>query len=379
MKAILLFDELHFMDRPSMMFGEGGNMDRPDIMFREGGGQFGTIGAASPLRQYEASFREDGVPLFVHSAPMGPVYGEWYEQIKADVNDPEFLKRFQNGLKTSPTFRGLQVARGNYGQYGDQHSVAQRLMAVDLSAIVKTHESPMALFEDSSIRYFDLSTPVGCAKNLVAGAVTCSAKLNFALKAGTKQGFFPLADSNTYGDLLRAKYARAINTLETAKGRIQITDLSFAIFDNLVSAERLKKLTVGDVVQYRKASENAREEFLEHLSVIQSKQAALGLDDDYAGAIQNLIAIEIMPAVRSFKNKLRTIDEGLFGTIAKGIVDAVGGSSGVAFFGDLSWYRLLAVAGMAAAYVSNALIDAIVAERAAKRECSISYILSLDD
>ena len=104
MKAILLFDELHFMDRPSMMFGAG-----------TATGQIGTIGAASPLRQYEASFRDEGVPFFVHPAPMGPVQGDWYEQIKADVNDFEFLERFQSGLRTSQTFRDLQIARGSYG------------------------------------------------------------------------------------------------------------------------------------------------------------------------------------------------------------------------------------------------------------------------
>jgi hypothetical protein len=99
-KAILLFDELHFMDRPSFSFGRG---------------QGGLIGARSPLRQFEASFREGGVPLYVDPAPGGPVADELYERIKADVNDPEFLRRFQNGLKTSPVFRGLQIATGTYG------------------------------------------------------------------------------------------------------------------------------------------------------------------------------------------------------------------------------------------------------------------------
>jgi hypothetical protein len=48
------------------------------------------------------------------------------------------------------------------------------------------------------------------------------------------------------------------------------------------------------------------------------------------------------------------------------------------FFGDLSWPKLVPLAGAAAAYVAKASIDAMLAERAAKRECSISYILSLD-
>jgi hypothetical protein len=366
LKAILLFDELHFMDRPSMMFGVGP-------------GQFGTIGAASPLRQHEASFREEGVPFFVHPAPMGPVHGEWYEQIKADVNDPKFLSRFQNGLKISPTFRNLQIAHGNYGEFGDQDDVARRMTAVDLSTDLGTHGSPMALFEDSGVRHFDLSTPAGCAKHLIAEAVICSAKLTFALHVGIKQGFFPLADANPYGDLLGAKYARAIKKLEPTETKIQVTDLSFAIFDELVSTEKLRKLSIADAIRYRKASEKARHEFLEHLTLIQTKQVAIGVDGDYAGAIDKLVTAEIKPAVRAFRNRLQTIDESLFGAVAKGIIGSAGGTSVVTLFGDLSWEKIIALTGASAAYMAKATIDAILATRAATRECSISYILSLDE
>ena len=366
MKAILIFDELHFMDRPSMMFGAGA-------------GQVGTIGAASPMRQYEASFRDEGVPLYVHSAPMGPVQGDWYEEIKADIDDPEFLRRFQSGLKTSPTFRNLQIARGSYGEFGDQDSVAEKMMSVDLLLDFKSHESPMALFEDSAIRPMNLSNSSGCAKTLIFEAMVCSAKLNFALSVGTANGFYPLADANPYGDLLGAKYARAIGALKPGKNKVQLTDLSFAIFDEILSVDRLKRLKLVDAIRYRKESEKARDEFLEHINAIQSKQATIGVDGDYAGTIERLVAQEIRPAVQAFKNKLRTIDDSLFGAIAKGVVGAAGGSSVVTLFGDLSWQRILALAGAGAAFVAQATIDAILAERAAKRECSLSYILSLDE
>jgi len=57
-----------------------------------------------------------------------------------DVNDLEFLRRFQNGLKTSPAFRDLQVAHGNYGEFGDESGVTQRLMAVDLSTDLTNYD-----------------------------------------------------------------------------------------------------------------------------------------------------------------------------------------------------------------------------------------------
>ncbi len=364
-KAMLFFDELHVMDRPSLAFGDGR-------------GQMLTIGAQSPLRSYEASFRESGVPFYVHPAPGGPVEGKWYEQIKADVNDAEFLKRFQDGLKNSARFRRLQIQPGNYAPFGDENDVARMLIAVDVSLDLASHGTAMSLFEDHTIRPIDLSTTAGCAKHLIWKAVICSAKLNFALTAGSQEGFQPLADENPYGDLLGAKYARAMTSLRPEKNKVQLTDLSFAIFDELVPAEILTKLSLGEVIKYRQESESAREEFLEHLGAIQSKQAAIGADGDYAGAIRSLVTNEIVPAARTFKNKLQTTRESLFGSLATGTLAFLGSSSAVNVFGDVSWKTLLQLAGAAGAFMGTAAVNAWLAERATRRECGISYILSLD-
>jgi hypothetical protein len=121
----------------------------------------------------------------------------------------------------------------------------------------------------------------------------------------------------SFGDLLGAKYARAINKLESAKNEIQITDLTFAIFEALVPSEQLEKLTIEDVIRYRKASEKAREAFLEHLGMLQANQPSIGPEGDYAGEIDKVVTTEILPAARNFKNKLQTIGDTLFGALAK--------------------------------------------------------------
>src|SRR5690242_7277015 len=69
-KAILLFDEIHFIDRPSFTFPNN----------------FGTIGASSSLRQYEHSFRDAGVPLYVHDVQGGRLPNNFLEQVFADIN-----------------------------------------------------------------------------------------------------------------------------------------------------------------------------------------------------------------------------------------------------------------------------------------------------
>jgi len=364
-KALLLFDELHFIDQPSFSFR----------------GQGGLTGAISPYRQSAASLREGGAPFYVHPAPGTSVVDDLHDQIAADVNDLEFLKRFQKGLETSPAFRGSQIPTANYGAAGDQGSVARKLATVELVSALEAYESPIALFEDTSLLPLSFSNPggpVGCAKLLIFQAFMCSAKLNFALHRSTKEGFFPLADANPYGDLLGAKYARAINKLEPTKNKIQVTDLSFAIFDELIPSELLEKLTLKDVIRYRKSSEKAREAFLEHLDVLQAKLAAIGPEGDYAGAIDKMVTTEILPAARNFKNKLQTIRETQFGAVAKGAVTYLGSSAALSLFTSLSWENLLKLAGAVGAYVVSATVDANKARCAARRDCSISYILSLD-
>ena len=162
-----------------------------------------------------------------------------YQRIAADVNDLEFLNRFQRGLKISQTFREFHIAPGNYGAAGDQDDVAQRLITVDLENALKIYETPMSLFEDTAIETLNYSNALECCKHLIFQAVICSARLNFALGVGTGEGFIPLADATPFGDLLGAKYARAVNKLRVSNNQIQLTDLSFGVLDELVPAERL--------------------------------------------------------------------------------------------------------------------------------------------
>jgi hypothetical protein len=304
---------------------------------------------------------------------MEQVTGELYGQVQADVNDPEFLRKFQAGLKNSKSFRYLQLPPGNYGEFGDQDGLAQKLIEVDLPTELKAYETATALFEDQSVYPFQSASSLSCAKGLIFHAGMCSAMLNFALNEGSKKGFVPLADARPYGDLLGAKYVRAVNKLKPAKNKIQVTDLTFAIFGELVPTELLDKLDFPDIIRYRKASEKYREAFLERVAVLHAKQDPFGADSDYAAEIDKLVTTEILPAAREFRNKLQTTRETLFGTLVKGAIGAPIVPVLLGVLGYLSLGNLLTAAGV---YIAKAAIDQILAEQAIRRQCSISYILS---
>jgi hypothetical protein len=200
--------------------------------------------------------------------------------------------------------------------------------------------------------------------------------INFALNVSQHQGISPLADSMVYPKLLGTKYARAASALEKSGSGILLTDLSIAIFDELVPSERLAQMSFIDVVRYRKETAGAREVFLEHLAALHTKQGIV--HSDYSAAIKNIIVGDILPEARKFKNALDNVYEKLIGTLAAGAFLYAGSGAALQIFGDISWVNLLGLAGAVGAAVGAASISAVADVRAARRDCAISYVLGLE-
>lgn len=152
-----------------------------------------------------------------------------------------------------------------------------------------------------------------------------------------------------------------------------MTDLSFAIFDELVESERLQRMSINDVIAYRKESETAREAFLEYLSTLQAKHGVAS--DDYAGDISRLIKTEIIPAARNFRNRIAVIDGTLYKSIFVQGAVAILGDSALRIFPHLSWLHIVRLSG---AFAATVLGDQYISAKDARRECAVSYVLSLD-
>jgi len=370
LKSMLLFDELHMTDRPSFTF----------ICH---GGHFGMVGHESPVRRYQKAFRDDGFPLFVHEAPGGPVYGELLAQVDADLKDPNFLHKFQEGLQKSKRFRDLNIAPGNYGGGETNETLAPKLCTID----VTTLEDLDAVIGNTKVQPFAISTADGLARFFLMHAMECSAVLNYALQTGIEQAVTPLSDAKPYSTLVGCKYSRAVTKLNSeSEKQVPVTDLSIAILDEVLVPGTLDGLNAKDVLKYRKESANSREAFLEYVVSLQAKIGRIPVDADYESTVARLIDAEVRPAAREYRNKLANIKEKLFGAIAKDTVVAASGvgvgTAGIELFGDLSWPRLLSLAALGAAsaggFIGKAAIDALVEERSSRRECALSYLLEID-
>jgi hypothetical protein len=101
------------------------------------------------------------------------VSGEFLEHVKADVNDPEFLKRFQRGMTKSLIFRDHQIARGNYGEVGNHERVSRELLSADEDEDYTQYATPMDLVQHHQVQHFRFKTRTERAKGLAAHAMTC--------------------------------------------------------------------------------------------------------------------------------------------------------------------------------------------------------------
>ena len=357
-KAILLFDEIHFADRPSFTFHFAGG--------------FGMIGSASPLRAYEQSFRDEDVPLFVHGAPGGPLHGEFLQKVVADIADQGFLQAYQQGLRETDIFCETQIARGNYGSGETHETLARKLAALDIKRI----NDPIALLEDATIKTFDLTSDDGVRKNFLHHAMECSAVMNFALDVGAKEGITPLADALPFGNLLGAKYRRAIGRLDPTEN-VRMGELSFAIFDEVVPAHVIESLSFKQVVSYRKSSEREREAFLEHLLHLESKLRGIPISEDYPKAVSRFVTEEVTPAARQYRNNMQKICEKLFGSVVKSMTATVAGTGALQIFADLSWPNLLRIAALGGAAVVKHGVDAVIEWRAVNREAALAYLINI--
>jgi hypothetical protein len=349
-KSILLFDEIHLMDRPSLTFD----------------GKHLTVGARSPIRAHEQWFREQGVPLYVHEPPSGLVAGELLQVTEADIATPNFVSRFQGGLKSSKPFRDLHIQPGNYGNGETNETIVERLVTIELASV----PSLLDVHRNSELRPYNFADPESSLKTLVSMAAFCSAKMNFALKISATEGFSPLADMSPYASLLGSKY-KQVATIPT-------TDVSLAILEELLPPERIAQMTVEDAIKYRKESESARDAFLEYLMTLQAKLNHVPENSDFGAEIDRLVTTEIRPAARVFRNKLDSIYEGLVGKVVSGAVVWAGSSAALQFFGDISWHGLLGTTAAAGAYLIPRVVDSLAAVRAVRRECAVSYLLDLE-
>lgn len=116
---MIIAEEIGFMDRPSITLGK-----------------FGTIGIASPLRQFERAMRDTEVKLSVYEPPSGPIGPLYRRYLEADLNNRDFRNVILSDLRESPEFTSKFIQlEGDYGRGKGKDIVAALLADSTLEAV----------------------------------------------------------------------------------------------------------------------------------------------------------------------------------------------------------------------------------------------------
>jgi hypothetical protein len=148
---------------------------------------------------------------------------------------------------------------------------------------------------------------------------------------------------------------------------------------SVIPDEALQKLSVAEVVEYRRKSQDVFQAWTGELNQIAAK-----IDDisilEATETIPKLIITELRPRIAAYKSEMAATRDALFGDLVKGISNwKVPGLS----FGSMATMgfgaAVTAFAALTAGTVATSMVDFYKARRAAVRRHAVSYLIGLED
>jgi hypothetical protein len=213
-----------------------------------------------------------------------------------------------------------------------------------------------------------------------------SLAVNTALILADNEGLVPFTDSRLHHEMLVAKFQR-ISSLLASKDVIlsgvrrlhpeKLRRLAFTLLDVMVPEELISKMSIADCLKYKDAGIEAFQRLKSFIGELASQIESEPMTDEFEKEIQKLIHQKVLPEAQKAKDKGIDIYEKLFGKLGKKVAAALTPTLGASIFAGLTTPVMLAVASAAAlGAILPDLVDALVEERAMHRNV-LSYLLEL--
>jgi hypothetical protein len=351
-RLLVLGDELVFLDRPSVTFGN-----------------WGTIGHQSVMRR--VSFDSSApVKISVVEPPSGPARGLYESYVQADITNRAFVEAFLNGLKNDHIFAERFLPPG--ANYGDGRN------GVDLRRLVVADQSLYDAMLDLSQKdhpslMYKPETPEGRKAVLKTLLVDASIQVTSALLMADEINALPIADDVTYPKLLalRASSSDYIGGVHSLVPRL---GLEFA--RAVIPDEALKKLDFKGIFQYRERTKDIYEAWNVELNKTAAKIADIDLQDPDE-IIKKLIATELLPKVHEYENELSSIRDKLFGDLIKGVTAWEFPTISIAYIANLGFGGAIMAFAAALRGAVPQVVDYVNSRRSAVRKHAVSYLIGL--
>lgn len=362
-QSILLFDDIHFHDRPSFQIGA-----------------MGTIGKDSRIRPYLYSFAKDGVPVIVHKGVKSWPDKIYTDSVANEIEDPKFSKIFFEGFKTDENFRNLFIQPNANYKKGKGFEISEAIMKMDFG----NKHYDLNNYKELTVESFNPNDPKSLEETFAHFLIDASMKLNICCVTSHENDLIPFTEYPTLEKLMALRYKRIIEKGEPPERQenAKLSYLSQKIFQQIIPTELIEKASFEQIICFRKETRDKYITFRKYLMKLNTNIESETWNDEFEKEINTILINEVIPAVDQFQNECKRIWENMFGSIAKKLI-GTGSMAGlssflISFFTGYSWIDLFVKGcGLAAPIVLPNVIDYALEKRNLTRKNSLAYLIDL--
>ena len=381
-KALLLYDELHFLDRPSFGLGDVGV-------------SFHTIGAPSPYRDFIQDLNRAGFKLICHEPLIhGPIkeHDVMIASVSEDMKDRKFVQTFIRAFLNYKGFSDLFLSPdGKYpvsGKHDDKidegptgSDIKRALSKVNWSSIEFDFNSLSHAIEKEKPIIFNMDSRENLKFTMQWFICEASFILNASLLSTIEINSVPFTSIQPYHELLLVKYNRAktSNILQLPQ-TTKISYIADTIFDEIIHPQNLEGRSVLDILKFKERHVDEIKSFRYYLRELQTYIESQPFNPKMETDIQKIIDTKINPLVKKHRDDLKTSWEDLFGNIINGV-----------FKNELKYYSFMVAAGLSfdllpmigiaggiiADWTAVPVKNFIIKRRRIHRDNSLSYLLRI--
>jgi hypothetical protein len=352
-RLLVVADEVSFLDRPSVMFGNWGTIARPSFFRR---------------------FSSEGSPvgLSVFAPPSGPVTRLFQEYIQADLQNLDFIRTFVEGLKKSDSFTVKLIQLDSNYSTGSGSDV--RAALINDPTLLVPMDSNVEIEHPEN--FFDVRTPEGRRDTFKSLLIEESINVTNALIMSEHTGTLPVSDDPFFARLLAMRSTDSSYVGEVSR---LAPFVGYEIAKSVIPDEALQQLTIPQILKYREKTKDAYSAWSTEINRISSRIDQLD-PEHLQDEIQRLIATDLAPQMVDLQREMSSVRDALFGDVVKNIIS---GAKWQVPALTLAYFSHYGVAGSISLFASKllqvapAIVDYIQARRDVARRHAMSYLIGL--
>lgn len=347
-RLLVVAEEIHFMDRPSVTFGN-----------------WGTIGHDSYARRIDWS----GSPVLidVYKPPSGPAEALYSPYIEADINNPIFAETVLKGFRSSDEFASKFIQyEANYGA-GKGKEIVQALRQ-DENLL-----SERLGLEVDGPNMFNISSHKHRRETFKTILIEASIKVTSAIILAEETETIPVSDDPYIAQLigLRVSDSAYVGGMSRHTPYIGID-----IAKSVIPDEALKQLKITDILKYR---EKAKDSYAAWITEVNRAAAEIGQIEGNItpDEIAKIIATDFTPRVIEYKNEMCAIRDDIFADVMKKIAIWEVPSLSLAYLANLGITGALTIFASALAPAIPDVVDYFKDKRDIERSNAMSFLIKL--